>query len=69
MQANSMKLRVLLSVVYLMVENIRVEQEMDPPEWKTCQETFRMDLSFPMHTEELFALLLFMTVTTLHASP
>lgn len=39
--------RVLLSVMYLMVENIRVEQETDPPEWKTCRETFRMELSEP----------------------
>ncbi|CAM9130744.1 unnamed protein product, partial [Bubo scandiacus] len=61
--ADSTELRVLLSVMYLMVENIRVEQEMDPPEWKTCRETFRMELSFPMHTEEPFALLLFTMVT------
>lgn len=31
--------------MYLMVENIRVEQEEDPPEWKTCRETFRTELS------------------------
>ncbi|KAF2984793.1 hypothetical protein EK904_014799 [Melospiza melodia maxima] len=49
--------------MYLMVENIRVEQETDPPEWKTCRETFRMELSFPVHTEEPFALLLFTMVT------
>jgi len=30
-----------------MVENIRVEQEADPPEWNTCRETFRMELSEP----------------------
>uniref|UniRef100_A0A8C0UAM5 Striatin interacting protein 2 n=1 Tax=Cyanistes caeruleus TaxID=156563 RepID=A0A8C0UAM5_CYACU len=61
--ADSTELRVLLSVMYLMVENIRVEQETDPPEWKTCRETFRMELSFPVHTEEPFALLLFTMVT------
>uniref|UniRef100_A0A8C3NI88 Uncharacterized protein n=1 Tax=Geospiza parvula TaxID=87175 RepID=A0A8C3NI88_GEOPR len=61
--ADSTELRVLLSVMYLMVENIRVEQETDPPEWKTCRETFRMELSFPVHTEEPFALLLFAMVT------
>ncbi|PKU32517.1 striatin-interacting protein 2 [Limosa lapponica baueri] len=49
--------------MYLMVENIRVEQEADPPEWKTCRETFRTELSFPVHTEEPFALLLFTMVT------
>lgn len=42
--------RVLLSVMYLMVENIRVEQETDPPEWKTCRETFRMELSEPQRS-------------------
>uniref|UniRef100_A0A8C3VDP2 Striatin interacting protein 2 n=1 Tax=Catharus ustulatus TaxID=91951 RepID=A0A8C3VDP2_CATUS len=61
--ADSTELRVLLSVMYLMVENIRVEQETDPPEWQTCRETFRMELSFPVHTEEPFALLLFTMVT------
>uniref|UniRef100_A0A8C8BPK1 Striatin interacting protein 2 n=1 Tax=Otus sunia TaxID=257818 RepID=A0A8C8BPK1_9STRI len=61
--ADSTELRVLLSVMYLMVENIRVEQETDPPEWKSCRETFRVELSFPMHTEEPFALLLFTMVT------
>ncbi|NXK90767.1 STRP2 protein, partial [Formicarius rufipectus] len=55
--------RVLLTVMYLLVENIRVEQETDPPEWKSCRETFRMELSFPVHTEEPFALLLFTMVT------
>ncbi|KAI6078810.1 Striatin-interacting protein 2 [Aix galericulata] len=55
--------RVLLSVMYLMVENIRVEQESDPPEWKTCRETFRMELGFPVRPEEPFALLLFTMVT------
>ncbi|XP_005039023.1 PREDICTED: striatin-interacting protein 2 isoform X2 [Ficedula albicollis] len=61
--ADSTELRVLLSVMYLLVENIRVEQETDPPEWKTCRETFRMELSFPVHAEEPFALLLFTMVT------
>uniref|UniRef100_A0A8B9F4B5 Striatin interacting protein 2 n=1 Tax=Amazona collaria TaxID=241587 RepID=A0A8B9F4B5_9PSIT len=61
--ADSTELRVLLSVMYLMVESIRVEQDTDPPEWKSCRETFRMELSFPVHTEEPFALLLFTMVT------
>ncbi|KAK2517239.1 hypothetical protein Q9233_013267 [Columba guinea] len=59
----NMEIEVLLSVMYLMVENIRVEQEEDPPEWKTYRETFRMELSFPVHTDEPFALLLFTMVT------
>ncbi|XP_030319355.1 striatin-interacting protein 2-like [Calypte anna] len=61
--ADSTELRVLLSVMYLLVENIRVEREADPSEWKTSRETFRMELSFPVHTEEPFALLLFTMVT------
>ncbi|NXD07582.1 STRP2 protein, partial [Nothocercus nigrocapillus] len=55
--------RVLLSVMYLMVENIRVEQEPEPPAWKSCRETFRKELSFPVRTEEPFALLLLTMVT------
>ncbi|XP_052536721.1 striatin-interacting protein 2 isoform X2 [Tympanuchus pallidicinctus] len=56
-------IRVLLSVMYLLVENIRVELETDPPEWKSCRETFRTELSFPMRSDEPFALLLFTMVT------
>uniref|UniRef100_A0A8C5TPR2 Far11/STRP N-terminal domain-containing protein n=1 Tax=Malurus cyaneus samueli TaxID=2593467 RepID=A0A8C5TPR2_9PASS len=61
--ADSTELRVLLSVMYLLVENIRVEQDSDPPEWRSCRETFRTELSFPVHSEEPFALLLFTMVT------
>ncbi|XP_065408217.1 striatin-interacting protein 2 isoform X3 [Chrysemys picta bellii] len=60
--ADSTELRVLLSVLYLMVENIRVEAEADPPEWQSSRETFRTELSFPVHSEEPFALLLFTMV-------
>uniref|UniRef100_A0A8C8SL14 Striatin interacting protein 2 n=1 Tax=Pelusios castaneus TaxID=367368 RepID=A0A8C8SL14_9SAUR len=55
--------RVLLSVMYLLVENIRVEAEDDRPEWRNSRETFRTELSFPVHNEEPFALLLFTMVT------
>ncbi|KAL8222527.1 UNVERIFIED_CONTAM: Striatin-interacting protein 2, partial [Gekko kuhli] len=61
--ADSTALRVLLSVMYLMVETIRAEKETDLPEWKTSRETFRTELSFPVHSEEPFALLLFTMVT------
>uniref|UniRef100_A0A8C4VZF8 Striatin interacting protein 2 n=1 Tax=Gopherus evgoodei TaxID=1825980 RepID=A0A8C4VZF8_9SAUR len=57
--ADSTELRVLLSVMYLMVENIRVEAEADLPEWKSSRETFRTELS---EYEEPFALLLFTMV-------
>ncbi|XP_067391105.1 striatin-interacting protein 2 isoform X2 [Emydura macquarii macquarii] len=61
--ADSTELRVLLSVMYLMVENVRVEAEDDLPEWRNSRETFRTELSFPVHNEEPFALLLFTMVT------
>ncbi|KAL0618082.1 Striatin-interacting protein 2 [Plecturocebus cupreus] len=61
--ADSTELRVLLSVMYLMVENIRLERETDPCGWRTARETFRTELSFFMHNEEPFALLLFSMVT------
>ncbi|XP_033018650.1 striatin-interacting protein 2 [Lacerta agilis] len=61
--ADSTELRVLLSVMYLMVEAMRVEMETDPPTWKAARDTFRTELSFPLHGEEPFALLLFTMVT------
>ncbi|KAK7814109.1 hypothetical protein U0070_020968 [Myodes glareolus] len=61
--ADSTELRVLLSVMYLMVENIRLEREIDPRGWRTARETFRTELSFSTHNEEPFALLLFSMVT------
>uniref|UniRef100_A0A8D1MFW5 Striatin interacting protein 2 n=1 Tax=Sus scrofa TaxID=9823 RepID=A0A8D1MFW5_PIG len=61
--ADSTELRVLLSVMYLMVENIRLERETDSCGWRTARETFRTELSFSMHNEEPFALLLFSMVT------
>lgn len=36
--------RVLLSIMYLMVENIRVGTEDDRPEWKAAREAFRNEL-------------------------
>ncbi|XP_058153329.1 striatin-interacting protein 2 isoform X6 [Dasypus novemcinctus] len=61
--ADSTELRVLLSVMYLIVENIRLERETDPCGWQTARETFRTELSFSMRNEEPFALLLFSMVT------
>ncbi|XP_059567759.1 striatin-interacting protein 2 isoform X9 [Myotis daubentonii] len=61
--ADSTELRVLLSVLYLLVENIRLERETDSCGWRTARETFRTELSFSMHNEEPFALLLFSMVT------
>lgn len=61
--ADSTELRVLLSVMYLMVENIRLPIESDRPDWGIAKETFKNELSFPVQTEEPFALLLFTMVT------
>ncbi|KAM8820889.1 striatin-interacting protein 2 [Eudromia elegans] len=61
--ADSAELRVLLSAMYLLVENIRVEQEPEPPAWKSCRETFRKELSFPARAEEPLALLLLTMVS------
>ncbi|KAF4020296.1 hypothetical protein G4228_012166 [Cervus hanglu yarkandensis] len=61
--ADSTELRVLLSVLYLMVENIRLERETDSCGWRTARETFRTELSFSTHNQEPFALLLFSMVT------
>ncbi|XP_069485686.1 striatin-interacting protein 2 isoform X2 [Ambystoma mexicanum] len=61
--ADSTELRVLLSVMYLMVENFRLPAEPDRPEWALAKETFRTELSFPVQTDEPFALLLFTMVT------
>ncbi|KAM4748538.1 striatin-interacting protein 2 [Rhinophrynus dorsalis] len=61
--ADSTELRVLLSVMYLLVENIRQESQNEKQEWKTLRETFHMELAFPVHSEEPFAHLLFTMVT------
>uniref|UniRef100_A0A6I8NM58 Striatin interacting protein 2 n=1 Tax=Ornithorhynchus anatinus TaxID=9258 RepID=A0A6I8NM58_ORNAN len=61
--ADSTELRVLLSVMYLLVENIRRELETDPSRWRATRETFRAELSLPVHSEEPFALLLFSMIT------
>uniref|UniRef100_A0AAY4EPN2 Striatin interacting protein 2 n=1 Tax=Denticeps clupeoides TaxID=299321 RepID=A0AAY4EPN2_9TELE len=61
--ADSTELRVLLSIMYLMVEAIRVEMEDDKPEWKSSRETFKTELASPLCNGEPFALLLFTMVT------
>ncbi|KAM6437399.1 striatin-interacting protein 2 isoform 3-T3 [Liasis olivaceus] len=61
--ADSTELRVILSVMYLMVENVRVEMETDSPKWTASREVFRAELSYPIHSEEPFGLLLFTMVT------
>ncbi|XP_053572345.1 striatin-interacting protein 2 [Bombina bombina] len=61
--ADSTELRVLLSVMYLLIEHIRQECENDNPDWSSQKETFRTELAYPVHNEEPFAHLLFIMVT------
>ncbi|XP_032445338.1 striatin-interacting protein 1 homolog isoform X1 [Xiphophorus hellerii] len=61
--ADSTELRVLLSIMYLMVETIRVQTEDDRPEWRAARETFKNELGSPLYNGEPFALLLFTMVT------
>uniref|UniRef100_A0A3Q3BHB1 Striatin interacting protein 2 n=1 Tax=Kryptolebias marmoratus TaxID=37003 RepID=A0A3Q3BHB1_KRYMA len=61
--ADSTELRVLLSIMYLMVETIRVQTEDDRPEWRAAREAFKKELGSPLYNEEPFALLLFTMVT------
>uniref|UniRef100_A0A8C2PIY3 Striatin interacting protein 2 n=1 Tax=Capra hircus TaxID=9925 RepID=A0A8C2PIY3_CAPHI len=51
--ADSTELRVLLNVLYLMVENIRLERETDSCGWRTARETFRTELSKKWHARSL----------------
>lgn len=42
--ADSTDLRVLLNIMYLMVETIQQDDPADKPEWKVIRETFRAEL-------------------------
>ncbi|XP_034720015.1 striatin-interacting protein 1 homolog [Etheostoma cragini] len=61
--ADSTELRVLLSIMYLLVETIRVQTEDDRPEWRAAREAFKNELGSPLYNGEPFALLLFTMVT------
>uniref|UniRef100_A0A7N6A815 Striatin interacting protein 2 n=1 Tax=Anabas testudineus TaxID=64144 RepID=A0A7N6A815_ANATE len=61
--ADSTELRVLLSIMYLMVETIRVQTEDHRPEWIAAREAFKNELGSPLYNGEPFALLLFTMVT------
>ncbi|XP_077400842.1 striatin-interacting protein 1 homolog isoform X4 [Vanacampus margaritifer] len=61
--ADSTELRVLLSIMYLMVETIRVQMEDDRPEWTAARDSFKNELGAPLYNGEPFALLLFSMVT------
>ncbi|XP_018421302.1 PREDICTED: striatin-interacting protein 2 isoform X1 [Nanorana parkeri] len=61
--ADSTELRVFLSVMYLLVENIRQESSEDDPEWSIHRQNFRTELAFSSEGEEPFSYLLFTMVT------
>ncbi|KAK5876877.1 hypothetical protein CesoFtcFv8_026182 [Champsocephalus esox] len=61
--ADSTELRVLLSIMYLMVETVRVQTEDDRPEWRAARDAFKNELGSPLYNGEPFALLLFTMVT------
>uniref|UniRef100_A0A4W3JP59 Striatin interacting protein 1 n=1 Tax=Callorhinchus milii TaxID=7868 RepID=A0A4W3JP59_CALMI len=61
--ADSTDLRVLLNIMYLMVETIRQEADEDKSEWRTMREAFRADLGLSLYNNELFSVMLFGMVT------
>ncbi|XP_055509311.1 striatin-interacting protein 1 [Leucoraja erinacea] len=60
--ADSTELRVLLNIMYLMMEIMRREVEDDKPEWSLARDGFRNELSSPVYNGEPFAILLFSLV-------
>lgn len=61
--ADSTDLRVLLNIMYLIVDTLREEGEADSEDWKTMRQTFRAELGSPVYNSEPFAVLLFGMVT------
>ncbi|NWR61436.1 STRP1 protein, partial [Bucorvus abyssinicus] len=61
--ADSTDLRVLLNIMYLIVETVREEAEGDKPEWKSMRQTFRAELGAPLYNNEPFSVMLFGMVT------
>ncbi|XP_072521994.1 striatin-interacting protein 1 homolog isoform X2 [Salminus brasiliensis] len=61
--ADSTDLRVLLNIMYLMVETIQQDDPADPPEWRTSRETFKTELGSPLYNSEPVSVMLFAMVT------
>nr|XP_014340086.1 PREDICTED: striatin-interacting protein 1 [Latimeria chalumnae] len=61
--ADSTDLRVLLNIMYLIVETVRQEGEADRPEWKAVRDTFKIELGSLLYNNELFSVMLFGMVT------
>uniref|UniRef100_A0A671LBL0 Striatin-interacting protein 1 homolog n=1 Tax=Sinocyclocheilus anshuiensis TaxID=1608454 RepID=A0A671LBL0_9TELE len=61
--ADSTDLRVLLNIMYLMLETIQREEPTDSPEWRTIRETFKSELGSPLYNNETVSVMLFGMVT------
>ncbi|ERE91048.1 protein FAM40A-like protein [Cricetulus griseus] len=61
--ADSTDLRVLLNIMYLIVETVHQDCEGDKAEWRTMRQTFRAELGSPLYNNEPFAIMLFGMVT------
>uniref|UniRef100_A0AAX7V7N3 Striatin interacting protein 1 n=1 Tax=Astatotilapia calliptera TaxID=8154 RepID=A0AAX7V7N3_ASTCA len=61
--ADSTDLRVLLNIMYMMVETIQQDDPADKPEWITIKETFRTELGSPLFNNEPISVMLFGMVT------
>ncbi|PNJ46429.1 STRIP1 isoform 5 [Pongo abelii] len=61
--ADSTDLRVLLNIMYLIVETVHQECEGDKAEWSTMRQTFRAELGSLLYNNEPFAIMLFGMVT------
>ncbi|XP_041944830.1 striatin-interacting protein 1 homolog isoform X3 [Alosa alosa] len=61
--ADSTDLRILLNIMYLMVETIHQEDPMDSPEWKAARETFKTELGSTLYNNEPMSVVLFGMVT------
>uniref|UniRef100_A0A8C1XET0 Striatin interacting protein 1 n=1 Tax=Cyprinus carpio TaxID=7962 RepID=A0A8C1XET0_CYPCA len=61
--ADSTDLRVLLNIMYLMVETIQCEEPTDSPEWRTIRETLKSELGSPLYNHEPVSVMLFGMVT------
>ncbi|KAK2147060.1 hypothetical protein LSH36_572g01086 [Paralvinella palmiformis] len=60
---DSTDIRVLLNVIYIMVETLRTEDDNDTEEEKVMRENFRQELQQPILGDETLAVLLFGMVT------
>ncbi|XP_064632355.1 striatin-interacting protein 1 homolog isoform X2 [Lineus longissimus] len=61
--ADSSDLRVILNILYTMVETMRLDDENDSEVWKELKQAFKVELGQPIYEEETLAVLLFGMIT------